>query len=341
MEYDLKVLLVYHSTEIPENEVKLLTPFRRVCREVHLLFTENTISYKPTLWQRFRHKIKWPVDRFAINKRLRVWALTHKPDLIFIVKGELIHPSTLRYLKSLNCRLVSWSNDDMYAWHNRSWFYTRGLRHYDLVVTQKSYNARPEELPALGARQVLFQDKSYDPALHFPCDAAYPDLQHAVLFIGTFEKYRFESLLFLAQNEVKVNIYGWGRRENAAHPNLVFHDCYLYGKDFRCAITQAKICLNFLRKLNRDRQTSRSVEIPACGGFMLAERTDEHQALFAEGLEAEYFGDNAELLSKVRRYLHDEDLRQKIARAGYRRCLESGYSFENRLRQIVETVYGS
>ena len=40
----------------------------------------------------------------------------------------------------------------MYGWHNRSLWYTLGLKQYDLVVTQKSYNCNQDELPSLGAK---------------------------------------------------------------------------------------------------------------------------------------------------------------------------------------------
>ena len=96
--------------------------------------------------------------------------------------------------------------------------------------------------------------------------------------------------------------------------------------------------LGFLRKLNRDQTTTRSVEIPACAGFMLAERTAEHLQLFEEGREAEFFASPAELLQKCRRYLADETGRRSIARRGFERCIASGYSNAARLREAFRLI---
>ena len=72
--------------------------------------------------------------------------------------------------------------------------------------------------------------------------------------------------------------------------------------------------------------------------MMLADRSDEHQELFKEGEEAEFFSSGEELKDKTAFYLKREDLRSRIALAGYRRCFESGYNYrkvmELRINQI-------
>jgi spore maturation protein CgeB len=160
-------------------------------------------------------------------------------------------------------------------------------------------------------------------------------------FVGTFEEDRAEKMLFLAENGIKVRIWGNGwKRWIGKHPNLLVEGRPVYGLDYIKVLNATKINLCFLRKANRDLQTDRTMEIPACGAFMLAERTEEHLRLFEEGKEAEFFDvDNPkELLEKVKYYLTHEEERKKIAKAGRERCLKSGYSHHDRLKYMMEVL---
>ncbi len=140
----------------------------------------------------------------------------------------------------------------------------------------------------------------------------------------------------LAHNGLGVRIWGngWPQRSTVV-PGMRVERKALYADEFARAICAFDINLAFLRKMNRDVQTTRSVEIPACGAFMLAERTDEHCALFEEGKEAEYFGSERELLDKAKYYVAHPEERQRIAIAGRERCLKSGYSYQERLRTML------
>jgi spore maturation protein CgeB len=146
-------------------------------------------------------------------------------------------------------------------------------------------------------------------------------------------------MLYLAERGIKVTVYGNGWSSwISKNPNLIVKNKPIYAEEYVKAINSTKINLCFLRKINRDDVTSRSVEIPACGGFMLGERTLRHLEYFEEGKEAEFFGSDKEMLEKVRFYLENADKREKIARAGRERCANSGYSMRTQLEQMLSVA---
>lgn len=74
---------------------------------------------------------------------------------------------------------------------------------------------------------------------------------------------------------------------------------------------------------------------------MLAERTKEHQTLFEEGKEAEFFSSNEELLEKCRYYLAHDEERKAIAKAGHQRCITSDYSNEGMVKRVLKEILGN
>jgi spore maturation protein CgeB len=68
---------------------------------------------------------------------------------------------------------------------------------------------------------------------------------------------------------------------------------------------------------------------------MLAQRTTEHQQLFREGVEAEFFSTHDELLNKCQYYLAHSEARSQIASAGRERCTRSDYSYDRQLNDAL------
>ncbi len=287
-----------------------------------------------------------PLDETRINSRLADALRKQKADWVWVEKGLTLKKETFQAIKSEHpeIKLIQYSEDDMFARHNQSLFYRQCLPFYDYVFTTKSYNCHENELPALGARKVVFVANSFDPKVHRPQPVDDGDRARYgadVGFIGTFEKDRFEKVLFLAESGVSVRV--WGDRWQKAvglHPNLKVENRAIYKDEFIKAICTTKINLCFLRKLNRDLHTARTFEIPACGAFMLAERTGEHAQLFQEGEEAEFFDvdDPQELLRKVKFYLKNDKRRRAVASQGRERCLKSDYSHAGRLSKMIEII---
>ncbi len=290
---------------------------------------------------RVRRRVFPSYEIFRINKSVISVARTVQPDIVWIDKGLAITSETLRSIKATcpQAVLVSFSPDDMLNPNNQTEHYLDCISLYDHHITTKSYNVG--ELQSLGARNVLMIDNSYCRRSHKPVHLTKEQrikLGGPVGFIGFWEQEREEYMSFLAESDMPVRVWGPWKRGSTYHPNMTVEGKIAWGEDYATTLCAFDINLCFLRKENRDLQTTRSVEIPACGSFMLAERTDEHLSLFKEGEEAEFFESKEEMCDKVSFYLQHEDLRRKVAFAGYSRCLEQGYSYTERFRQVINII---
>jgi len=293
-------------------------------------------------------KLGFHLDSEGVNQQIISATETSKPDILWIEKGNMIRPSTLEAVHSQSPKTIiaSYTDDDMFNKLNRTHAYTGGLNHYDVVFTTKSFNMDPDELPSLGAKRCVMVDKAYDPDQHFPIDVTEDDrkaLGADVGFIGSYAPERGEAVNFLARNGIEVRVWGNGWETfKPQSDNLKIERRPLVNTpenlQFTKGTTATRINLGFLRKINRDLQTDRSIEIPACGGFMLAERSDEHERLFEDGKEAVFFEGDEELLEKVKHYLEHEDERKAIAAAGRVRCEAGGYSHLERMRGILGEI---
>lgn len=264
-------------------------------------------------------------------------------DIVWIDKGVTIFPETLQYIKKKSPKtlLISYSPDNMALRHNQSQQYLECIPLYDHIITNKSYIL--EDMRKLGAKDIRFVNNSYESTFHYPrtlTSEDYKEIGGDIGFVGAWEKERCESILYLAQHGLNVRVWGGGKwlKYKGMYPNLTIENKGLYSENYSKSFQAFKISLCFLRKMNFDLQTTRTVEIPACGGFMMAERTSEHQAMFEEGKEAVFFSSNEELLEKCKYYLSHEEERKQIATSGLKRCQTSGYSNEDTIRNVINNI---
>jgi len=300
----------------------------------------SSIGGVSSLWHRIRWKLRLPVDSRSENQRLIEAVNAHRPQIVLVDNSKVILRKTLTQLRALGVeRLVYYSPDDIVAKHNLSLFLKWSFPEWDMVVTTKTFNVA--ELAALKVRRPFLIGKAFDAGLHLPKTPAQvgADFERFdAVFLGAFERERGASINALAESGVSIVVYGADKgnwRRSFLHPSIELRNS-AFGEEYVCAWHTGKVALCFLRKINRDRITQRTMELAAIGRPMVAERTDEHDAHFTHGKEYLGFRDDGEMVEHVRSLLADDRRRRELGISARNRCLTSGYSTVDRARQLVE-----
>lgn len=311
--------------------------------EIDSTYKGNLFLYRLINYLFVKTKIHISLPFFMLNKTIRNQIAENRYDCVWIDKGIFISKYTLKYIKQIqpNCKLIGYSPDNMVERHNQSAFFLDSLPYYDYYITTKSYIV--DKLSSLGAKKVIFVNNAYESSFHRPAQISEQDkIKYGgkVGFIGMWEKDRCESILYLAEHGVTVRVWGGGKWLDYKNKvaNLVIEETGLFTEDYIKALSAFDISLCFLRKMNNDQQTTRTMEIPACKSLLMAERTKEHEALFIDNKEAAFFSSNEELLSKCLYYLSHPDKLHELQEAGYKRCISSGYSNQDMIKNVFRQI---
>lgn len=248
-------------------------------------------------------------------------------DMTWVDGGRLVGPELVAELQQRSGPVLNFNHDDPYGTRDgNAWLpYRKAVPVYDLVAVVRQENV--SEAKALRARKVRLVFRTADEVAHAPRALTEEDHRRwdsEVAFIGTWMPGRGAFMADLVKRGVPLSIYG-GRWEKA--PEWPFIRRAWKGtattndEDYARVIQCAKVCLGLLSKGNRDLHTTRSLEIPALGGLLCAERTAEHLHLYCGGEEAVFWSSAEECAQACHDLLADDARRQKIALRGHQRCL--------------------
>jgi spore maturation protein CgeB len=280
-----------------------------------------------------------------LNRDILQIAERERPHVLWADKVLGLRPSTLETLRQMGVLSVSYMIDNAFGpRQDPGWrLYMRDIPVFDLHVTQRDRNV--EDYLQHGARSVLKIQTAYEPTIHFPPPPEWNDRDRTrdVSFIGTPYDNRAQFLTRLwRERGVRLALDGWPphwlRALSREAAEAMFGGKELHGDAYREAIWRSKINLSFLTHSNCDEFAHKSFEIAACGGFLLAERSEGHLQRFREDEEAVFFSNFEECADKIDRYLDDEEARARIAAAGRTRAVQSGYSNDTQESRILERV---
>jgi spore maturation protein CgeB len=267
-----------------------------------------------------------------------------KPDLILVYKGAFVLPDYLKQWKS-NGPVVNVYPDVSFRSHGKYLPHTLPL--YDWVFTTKTFGLSDMKAD-LNITKASFVPHGFDPDIHRPLTASgilKEQLASQVSFIGThsLKKEHYLSALLKAIPSLDLKIWGNGwQRSGSENLKMAIQHRELLGDLYAMAIHASDINLGILSEQvtgasSGDLITSRTFHIPASGGFLLHERTNESILYYEQGTEAAFFEGEQELIDKVRYYLGQESERQSMAERGKKRAWAQ-HSIDQRAENILSVL---
>ena len=298
----------------------------------------------------------------SINSDLINSVLNFKPGLIWLEKQLYLLPETIQKIANMGVKMVHFTPDPLFTnnvYCNDN--VRRCLSIYDYSITSKKYELDDYYR---NCNKVIYMPLGFDPVVHRPSLTNLPLYQSDISFIGTWEPRRQLFLQEVVKQGFNLKIWGhaWKDFQNKSWSISKYRRCkniagnapfslskdellagsiqggQILGQNYCNAVSGAKINIGFLRASWPDQHTTRTFEIPACGSMLLADRTEEHQEFFKEGIEAEYFSTLEEFIDKCKFYLSNEEARLRIANSGYMRAQKMDYAYDNRLKLILNKI---
>lgn len=282
--------------------------------------------------------------RKSYNRSILENLRDRRHDLLLVLKGVHLRARTLAEAGKIlpNLKIFNINYDDFFSASTGNLIaeLSQSLRYYDCLFTTRRRNL--EELKSLGAGRVFYLPFSYDPALHFPVTPSLSDrrrLESAVIFVGTYEKERAAILESAGLRGLAVWGNLWRGKPLGRRLKNACRNRELLGLDYPLALNSSRVALNFFRRGNRDTLNSRSFELPACGAFVLSERSPDLAEHFEEGREVACFESPEELREKAGYYLKNERERTAVARAGYERVRREHNTIADRVDFVLNKYH--
>lgn len=258
-----------------------------------------------------------------------------KPELVFFYSTRLIHPKTVKTIKSLGCKIFMYNNDDPFASYFPKYFwrnYVGGLKYADKGFVYRQQNV--EDYQKNGCADVELLRSYYIKTSNFPMENVNISVPE-VVFLGHSEKdERRDYIKALMDRNIKVGVMkrSWEDFEPGNPMVVKLADSHKYYNEM---LNKAKIALVFLSKINHDTYTRRCFEIPATKTLMIAPYTEDLAAMYKDGKEVVLYRNKQEFVEKVQYYLEHEEERMQIANAGYERLMCDGHEVGDRVKQVM------
>lgn len=280
----------------------------------------------------------------SYRRELLETARRERSRILLAVKGSYLSPEFLEQLRDAGVLLINYYPDVSFSHGD---FTADWLRSYDLVATTKNYHLPwlADHLPpdrfvhVAHGYSSLVHRRSGDPG----SDKAFDwDICH----VGIASPAKIRWLSGIARHHPGRSILiagnGWNGAEIAGQLDGCSVQGALLGDIYARTIERSRINLAIHYGPAgpqgwEDTISTRSFEIPACGGFMLHIDSEEVRSLYRPGEEIGVFATTEEMHARIAHHLDRPDERIAIAAAGHRRAVPA-YSYDARAAELMALI---
>ncbi len=282
--------------------------------------------------------------------RMAEQAALIRPDLVLVLNGlHVFPPDHLQQadaIRAAGIRTAIWFADDPYVTGDT----VHVAPHYDTILTHELSTL--DLYRSLGCANVYHLPFAADTARFRPIRPP-ADYRSDVCFIGQAFWNRVETFDAIARElaGIRVFIAGglWERLTNYRLLERCIRHGWLPVDESVLHYNGAKIVVNIHRtpEAGSDNNNAfnlpgrsvnpRTFEIAGCGAFQLTDRREDLERYYVPGAEIETFGDPAELIGQIRRYLADDASRNRIAMRGLARTLRE-HTYPARVDRLLQLI---
>ena len=269
------------------------------------------------------------------------------PDYFFTIKRTVFSHDELESLTRGGIRTGIFYPDVSFSHPNVE---LEALKAFNVIATTKKFHLEflKEHCPN---SIIKYVPHGYTPSSHIKCFDNVTENQyyHDIFYAGNFSEHKatflqsFLDLIRSADYDFAITGPSWKSKDY-----IFLRECFdqeLYtGLSYARQIQLAKINLAIHcgpiipdKKNWYDRISTRTFEIPACGGFMLHVDNDEIREFYTPGVDIDVFTTPEEAADKVHFYLKNEKLRDSMIASALNRTIPN-YSYDERAKMIHELL---
>lgn len=260
--------------------------------------------------------------------------IAFRPDLILIQRGHGYKKEFLdRMRKDYGVkRVVGW--------------WTKGSKWFDLAISESNcydfYFFINRDFVKMG-KELGMDNWFYLP--HAVNSKIYrkiddnTDEHNDIVFVGNWSPARQKVVEAIIDFNLKIWGRGWKRRNIFNKVRSLIVSESIIGDDTARLYSSSKIVLNISAMFGSSSYwlNQRVFDVPACDSFLLTDYSEQLSEFFEVGSEIETYRSIEELRDKIGFYLIHDELRKKIARAGFEKIKKIG-TLKDRMKEILSVI---